>query len=611
MIRTIHKLSTAAAAAAALAALAAAPAAQADWHWQPATTVIPGTYGHPAVAISETKAITVAAPELDGGGVLVSTRAPSGSWSAPVKLGGGGTTRASAVHVATNAQGDVVVGWADGTQHVAVRPNGQAFLPTVDLPGSGTLDGENFTPLVGIDDQQEVVTAWAGAADHGTELHYTAGTLGAPVQAIHSSRDAPGSENSIAQFSLRTIPQGQTALAWIGYDGSLSTVHVAVRGPGADFGTPQQLTTANELPSAPQVTVNELGQAAVAYTTYDGTNRRVELSRAQAGRPFEPGVVVSPAGSNTQEPDLGWVIGSDIHLAWTTYGGLDFQAVSALAPQSGPLGVLDTHSYDATDGSPVRVLVSHAQRTMTAYARPDGGMRSIGWLMHDIEARRVWSVIDGPTTAWGSPALAGDEAADAVAAWGDGPDATEVGIWDATAPAVTVTAPESATAGQPFRLTVGADDALSGIANRTVTFNGTGGVAVAGPRVGADGSATATLARPGTYTILARATDTGDNASTAMGMITVLAAPRPPVVAKPTCKVPSLRNHSVAYARRVLTVWRCRLGRVTTPKRYKHVKGLVIRTQSRPAGQKPTVGAHVNVTLGVKPRPRKHRKHKH
>ncbi|WP_027007637.1 Ig-like domain-containing protein [Conexibacter woesei] len=626
MIRTIHKLSTAAAAVAALSALAAAPAAQADQHWQ-ALTGIP-IHGTPVVAISETQAITVAADQTryEGGGVLVTTRSPDGSWSAPVHLGS--SSDAWNVDVATNARGDVVVGWDDGTQHIAVRPAGQGFLPTVDLPDS--VESENIngpSPQVGVNDAGEVTTAWSARADANDNqlpnpdaVRYTTGSLTAPVQTVHTSADA----STGRAFELRTAHQGPSALVWSGDLG----VSAVLRRAGEDFGAVQQITPAGIAYTGPAVggpviAVRPDGRAAVAFEgSDDGSDpNRVELSRSDANGTFEPAAYVTPAGQDTQRPALAWPAGSDIQVAWLGSAASRDEAVTAVAPADGPLGVLPEHAYDnALDGSQtiaphegVQVL-SAAGGTMTLFQRRDDGLRSVNWKLNDPTAQPAEYAIDPQPAAENRVTAASDDAGDVAVGWNtkETPWLPALSVWDATPPAVTVTAPATVTAGRPFLLTVGATDALSGVASRAVTFANALGQPVAGPLVGADGTATATLGQPGTYALTGRAADAGDNAATATRTITVVAAPRTPVVVKSTCRVPSLRNHSVAYARRLLTVWHCRLGRVTTPRRYKHVKGLVIRGQSRPAGQKPVVGAHVNVTLGVRPKPkaRHHKSHK-
>ncbi|MCW2993933.1 MAG: Ig-like domain repeat protein, partial [Conexibacter sp.] len=352
--------------------------------------------------------------------------------------------------------------------------------------------------------------------------------------------------------------------------------------------------------------------AAVAFEgSEDGrVPNRVELSRTGVDGVFDPATFVTPPGQDTKGPGLAWAAGSAIQLAWQGSADNYDDAVTAVVPADGPLGVPEQDTYEPVgSGVGVQVLGS-AGGALSFFQRTDGGMRSVLWNPPSPAAQEPEAVVSPEPADWEGPSVAGDDAGDAVATWS--PRATAwlpaVAVWDVTAPAVTVTTPDTVTAGQPFTLKVGATDALSGVASRAVTFSNAFGAPMAGPLLDADGSATVTFSQPGTYTLTAGATDNDGNGGTAARTITAVAPARAPVVVTARCRVPSLRNHSVAYAKRLLTVWRCRLGRVTTPKRYKHVRGLVIRAQSRPAGQKPIVGAHVNVTLGVKPKPKDHAK---
>jgi hypothetical protein len=599
MIRSMFAATTAAIALGA----GVAPVAHAG-AWTAGAVAIPGTNGSPAVAISDTKAVTAAAPAA-AGGVLVSTRAPYGTWSAPVKLGG--STAAYAVHVAANGNGDVVVGWDDGSQHIAVRPAGQAFLPAVDLPDGATVGAREDSPQIGLDDAGEVITAWIGA---DRSLRWTAGSPAAPIGTTHSSATGPGASNGVSTFALKTIRQGQTALAYNGDDGGPQTIEALVRLPGSDFTSPQQIVVAGEIPEIPAVTVTALNQAAVAYTAWDGAHRRVELSRTGAPGVFEAATAVSPAGADATQPDLGWVMGSNIQLVWTDITNGANVADTAIAPQGGPLGVVLVHPYEATNGQPVRTFVPPMQHTLTVWTQPDGGLRGVDWVMGDIESRRTWGIIGGPVPS--TPlALAGEDAGDGAVAWADPSGDTLVSIWDASPPEIrALDVPATATAGRFVTLSVTGADSLTPLnryewdivdpARRTVPLPpGTGAVV---PHA---------FGVAGTYTVVARVYDAAGNGVQASRTITVAPAPavaRPGRTAKARCRVPSLRNLTVTRARAKLKAARCALGRVTTPRKDKHKHGLVIRVQSRRAGARATAGAHVNVTLGVKPKPKKSRK---
>lgn len=79
------------------------------------------------------------------------------------------------------------------------------------------------------------------------------------------------------------------------------------------------------------------------------------------------------------------------------------------------------------------------------------------------------------------------------------------------------------------------------------------------------------------------------------------AVPKPPATTKPRCRVPSLKNRTVANARKALTKARCRLGKVTRPKGVRSNRGLVVRRQSRKVGATLASHAKVDIVLGRKP----------
>jgi PKD domain len=83
--------------------------------------------------------------------------------------------------------------------------------------------------------------------------------------------------------------------------------------------------------------------------------------------------------------------------------------------------------------------------------------------------------------------------------------------------------------------------------------------------------------------------------------------PPPPPPTAPTCKVPKLAGLTPARAEAALRGAGCKLGRVTRPKAKKGGKApvLVVKSSSPGVGAKPANGT-VNLTLGPKPKPKKH-----
>ena len=119
--------------------------------------------------------------------------------------------------------------------------------------------------------------------------------------------------------------------------------------------------------------------------------------------------------------------------------------------------------------------------------------------------------------------------------------------------------------------------------------------------------------------------DDPDQTATAQRMITVMQAPStgggagggaggggtqppPPVI---HCVVPKLKGLSLSATRTKLSKAHCKLGKVKKPKLKKSAKKptLVVARQSPAANTTHPSGTAVNVTLGIKQKPKRHKRH--
>ncbi len=92
----------------------------------------------------------------------------------------------------------------------------------------------------------------------------------------------------------------------------------------------------------------------------------------------------------------------------------------------------------------------------------------------------------------------------------------------------------------------------------------------------------------------------------------LIRAANPPAIfaqaPQPICKVPNLIGTSLGQAKTKLTAAHCRLGKVTKPKARKgHKLGALVVKSSNPAPGSLTSSGKVDLTLGPKPKARKHR----
>jgi polyhydroxybutyrate depolymerase len=83
-------------------------------------------------------------------------------------------------------------------------------------------------------------------------------------------------------------------------------------------------------------------------------------------------------------------------------------------------------------------------------------------------------------------------------------------------------------------------------------------------------------------------------------------APAPAPAQEVGCVVPLLRRHTLSAARKRLSGADCAAGRVRLPRHRHSARGLVIRTQSLPAGARRPAGTRVDLLLGPAPRRRHH-----
>ncbi len=106
-----------------------------------------------------------------------------------------------------------------------------------------------------------------------------------------------------------------------------------------------------------------------------------------------------------------------------------------------------------------------------------------------------------------------------------------------------------------------------------------------------------------TYHYRLVATNAVGPSTTADAVFTTASLPPPP----PSCKVPKLAGKTLGRAKVALSAAHCKLGKVTKPKakRGRKLPALVVKTSAPRAGAKPASGK-VNLTLGPKPKPKKH-----
>ncbi|WP_196809225.1 PKD domain-containing protein [Conexibacter woesei] len=586
-------------------------------------------------ADGDVAAVTISADQRD---VVLYERPAGGPETTTVV--GSDTTRAGDPQVALSDTGAIAVAWvgADNDEaHVAVRPAGSStFRAPVDISSTTYQDGMNDTGNVriGIDDAGEVAVAWKTGTSSPWTMHWgligTSGTLGTTGTVTAGW--------SLA-FSVSMNGAGDAVVGWseVATDPAQSALRASVRPAGGVFGTPADVH--DGVPDfEPSTAIDAAGDVAVAYTGSAGNHGEIRVATMPAGGAFGTPVAVSAPGDDTAYPSVAMAGDGTAVVSWSP-GFIGRYAARAVTLAGTPVGAVTTLGPSPNSRS----------RTVL---RPDGSgavfmLATDGLYVAKRDADGTFEPATLVTTGGYSsgvnmPGAVGgiDAAGDMAMFWPGSSSSVSLSYYDLGAPQLgSVTVPATGTSGTPLAFSGTASDALSW---GTVRWD-------FGDGHTADGDAVShTYAAGGTYTVTATGIDASGNTDPATETRTVVVAQAPPppstgdadpgtgttttttqtpvtttttatspapapspapVTPKPapparpaavTCKVPSLAGLTTAAARRKLAAAHCRLGTVTTPKKYKKTKGLVIRKQSRRSGARLASGTKVSVTLGPK-----------
>jgi hypothetical protein len=607
-----------------------APAALATPTWLPQQIVSNPTY--PAALPADMQAMgaggdIAAAWEVSGIGIVAAVRrAGSESFSLEEALSTAGDN-VGYPSVAVNASGTVVVAWIDETTEqyeVAIRPPRGAFSAPIVAGPTG--DPSTQQPSVAIDNAGDVLLGESDEMGGGHRIAVYAWRPAGGTFAVKSISE-PSSEAYEPVVALSGA--GDAVLAWQDRMGAVHTVVRAITRPaGGAFGSAQSLSNNSEYAFNVAAAIGSAGQAAVVWQYGNvAPPYRIEASTsASPAQPLSTPQIISPPSGNGEYPAVGVGGNGEVIAAWQQSGGTNTED-AASAPAGGSFGAAVAVGSSGSLGDP-QVATDTAGDAVIAWGAVQEGVEGLhavtrsatGVLAPEISlsatGEEIYPVMANVPTA----SVGMDSAGDALVGWGRKSDKTlQERIYDASGPLLKLEDPTTAIAGQPVTFTSTARDLFSGVFSTSWSFgDGTSTEGVGPSHI---------YANPGTYTVTAIATDGVGNSTSADSQITVLPAPQPLLFACATassggtaacpalrvplrCVVPRLAGLSKAAAKQRLLVARCKLGKVSVARRYKHAKRLVVASQKARPGTVLAYGASVSVTLHPAPPARRRKTHR-
>jgi hypothetical protein len=196
---------------------------------------------------------------------------------------------------------------------------------------------------------------------------------------------------------VATDSSGNVIAVWTRSDGTNFRIQSANRTPSGDWSTPQTISDPLQSASSPQVAVDPSGNAVAVWTRNDGSNLRIQAAYRPAGGSFGAATTVSASGQDASAPDVSMDNSGNALVAWERTDGTNLRIQAAIrSPGAGGIfGAISTLSaagqgafdpkvaagpnvdsnaaivWTRSDGTNLRVQASR-RRDVAGYPRPKG-----------------------------------------------------------------------------------------------------------------------------------------------------------------------------------------------------------------------------------------------
>lgn len=231
---------------------------------------------------------------------------------------------ASGPDIAVNDRGDAIAAWyrtVDDLYRIEARfrPAGGSWGETKTLSaGSPTTNA----PHVTIDPEGNAAVIWLRLV-HNTQTNVD-------ENRIQTARRAAGTPEATAWSAVKTLSppggmvsaadivmdgHGNTTAAWSRYDGSFYRIELSRRPQGGTWSAPQTMSPAGEGADIPVLAADGAGDTMLVWQS-QGTGWQIKSRRRPAGGTWQAVKPLSPAGENPDSPDLGMDDQGRVVVSW-------------------------------------------------------------------------------------------------------------------------------------------------------------------------------------------------------------------------------------------------------------------------------------------------------
>jgi hypothetical protein len=253
--------------------------------------------------------------------VQSATGVPGGAWSGQVDLSTSG--RNDQPQIAVDLRGDAAAVWRHYEAGLtliqsAVRPSGGAWEPPLPVsPSSGTAE----RPHVALDATGRAVAVWRRDGGAGYLVESAQRPAGSwlppvPLSASEGNAEAPqvavnATGNAVAVWSRSSKKGGLSTTA----------IQAAVQSAGGAWGSPFDLSPAEELAEGAQVGFDARGNAAAVWTSANANPAVVHSASKPPGGSWTPPIELSNPDRGAFEPRLAFDAEGNGVAVWSRYNG--------------------------------------------------------------------------------------------------------------------------------------------------------------------------------------------------------------------------------------------------------------------------------------------------
>lgn len=312
---------------------------------EPISIWIAATYFSPDIAINDSDQCVSLLEYIYGHTAVLSSKWYwGGGWSQPTALSLNDREAAQG-KLALNNSGAIVAVWQqkDGTDNIIYGQSSSyhGFWP-VSYPTNGaalSARGQNAkNPAIALNDSFQAIAVWVRSNGIHDIIQAATFTIGFKWSSP-SDLSAPFQSAAAPQIAIND--SGQAVAVWSRSNGLNTIIQASTLTYGGSWSAPIDLSATGEDASSPQLAINNAGQVVVVWKRSNGLNTIIQATTCNFGQSWSTPVDLSELGQNATSPQVALNSLGQAAVVWSRSNGLNtiIQASTTSLPPLPPVNL--------------------------------------------------------------------------------------------------------------------------------------------------------------------------------------------------------------------------------------------------------------------------------